>query len=51
MYTEDIKELRKAIAEKKKESEATASSKPVTKKGVNNKVLPANEKVPPVKDL
>lgn len=44
MYTEDIKELRKAIAEKKKESEATTSSKPVAKRGVN-------KKVPPVKDL
>ena len=48
MYTEDIKELRKAIAEKKKESEAVASPKPspkpVAKRGVN-------KKVPPVKDL
>lgn len=42
MYTEDIKELRKAIAEKKKESEATASPKPspkpVVKKQVKEKV-------------
>ena len=42
MYTEDIKELRKAIAEKKKESEAVASSKPsskpVFKKQVKEKV-------------
>ena len=48
MYTEDIKELRKAIADKKKESEAVASPKsspkPVVKKDVN-------KKVPPVKDL
>ena len=44
MYTEDIKELRKAIADKKKESEAVASSKLLTKIG-RDKV------VPPVKDL
>lgn len=44
MYTEDMKKIRKVITEKKKESEAVASSKAVTKKGVN-------KKVPPVKDL
>lgn len=48
MHTEDMKKVRKALAEKKKESEAVASSKPspkpVVKKGVN-------KKVPPVKDL
>ena len=47
MHTEDMKKVRKALAEKK-ESEAVASSKPspkpVVKKGVN-------KKVPPVKDL
>lgn len=31
MYTEDMKKLRKALVEKKKESEAVASSNPVTK--------------------
>ena len=55
MYTEDIRKLKKALAEKKKESEATASSKPsskpVAKKGMSNKALPANEKFPHVKDL
>lgn len=52
MYTEDMKKIRKAITSKKKESEAVASSpKSATKKGVNNKALPVNEKVPPVKDL
>lgn len=42
MYTEDIKELRKAIAEKKKESEAVASSKPSSKPAVKKQ---AKEKV------
>lgn len=45
IHTEDMKKIRKALAEKKKESEAVASSpKPVAKRGVN-------KKVPPVKDL
>lgn len=44
MYKEDMKKLNKAIADKKKGLEAVASSKAVTKKGVN-------KKVPPVKDL
>ena len=44
MHTEDMKKIRKTLTEKKKESEAVASSKLLTKIG-RDKV------VPPVKDL
>lgn len=48
MHTEDMKKVRKAIAEKKKQLEAVASPKP-SPKPVVKKVV--NKKVPPVKDL
>ena len=48
MYTEDMKKIRKTLAEKKKESEASASPKPSSKAVAK---VGVNKKVPPVKDL